>query len=195
MLIENIDLNRDDLKPSHYKSRLHIKDWIRSNLLSNDSGKGTFVEQIIVDLLCVSLDREVFPNENNSQKRHKKYFMIDDGFGRAVLFDNVMDIIKFIYNGEFSLLNHFDNFDGELSPINAYYINIVQPMLAKDCDLLDASLGVKLHCEYEDFEWPYTGYSPEYSTIHTTDGVVYLSSSSVDVGHVVLDKVKEEAES
>lgn len=195
MLIENIDLNRNDLKPSHYKSRLHIKDRIRSNILSNDSDKGTFVEQIITDLLCVSLDRDVFPNENNSEKRHKKYFMIDDGFCRAVLFDNVMDIIKFIYNGEFSLLNHIDDFDGELSPINAYYINIIQPMLAKDCNLLDASLGVKLRCGYEDFEWPYVGYSPEYSTIYTPDGVVYLNSSSIYVGHVVLEKINKEEES
>jgi hypothetical protein len=173
MLINELNVYADD-KLSTYKS--YIKDKDKQEILaaySFDGGKDNYcVEQILSDILVASMFV--------SRSEFDYFYMIDNGVGDCIIYDNFIAIIGSIIHSEFMV--HLRN---DIS--SGYSINLIQPMLKDNIDIIHKFTGKPIHLYYEDDEWPFTTDAPEYSTLILSENpkiVVYLSPDTKAIGMI-----------
>lgn len=175
MLISELNVHSDD-NLSAYKS--YIKDKDKQEILaacSLDGGKDNhYVEQILSDILAVNMF------VLGSSYYDDCFYMIDNGVGDCVVYDNLIAIIESIIHSEFMVhLRNNDSF--------GYSINLIRPMLKNNIDIIRKFTGKPIHLYYEDDDWPFTTEAPEYSTLILSENpkvVVYLSPDIKRIGMI-----------
>lgn len=176
MLISELNIHSDD-NLSTYKSYIKYKG--KQEILAEcslDGGKDNYcVEQILSDILAANMF------VSGSESHNCDYFyMIDNGFGDCIVYDNLIAIIESIIHSEFIVhLRNDDSF--------GYSINLIQPMLKDNIDIIRKFTGKPIHLYYEDDEWPFTMDAPEYSTLILNEDpsvAVYLSPNIIRIGMI-----------
>lgn len=176
MLITELNVHSDDNLSTYWS---YIKDKEKREILAECSLDGgtnnCLVEQILSDILVANMF------VSSSESHNDEYFyMIDNGVGDCIVYDNLIAIIGSIIHSEFMV--HLRN---DISA--GYSINLIQPMLKDNIDIIRKFTGKPIHLYYEDDEWPFTTDAPEYSTLILSENpkvVVYLSPYTKIIGAI-----------
>lgn len=176
MLINKLDI-RSGYNLSTYKSYIKYKE--KQEILATcslDGGEDNHcVEQILSDILAVNM----FVSSSTS-RNDDCFYMIDNGVGDCIVYDNLIAIFESIIHSEF--LVHLKN---DISV--GYSINLVKPMLKDNVDIIRKFTGKPINLYYEDDEWPFTTDAPEYSTLILSENpkvVVYLNPCIKSIGMI-----------